>query len=117
MAADQPLYDVLVNDSAEIRNMDIPPTARLFVFAREVGGPPMPVAAVPVNPPYEWPILVTLSERNSLNPERKLSDFEALTFSAKLSLSGSATPAADDLQSKAVNNPKSNNTVTLTLEP
>ena len=113
----RPLYDVLVDASEAVRAMNIPGNARLFVFAREVDGPPMPVAAVPLNPPFEWPILVTLTDRNSLNPDRRLSGFTELSFSAKLSLSGSATPAADDVQSAAVINPKTNNTLTLTLEP
>ena len=113
----RPLYDVLVDASEDIQAMNIPDNARLFVFAREVDGPPMPVAAIPLNPPFDWPILVTLTDRNSLTPQRPLSGFTELSFSAKLSLSGSATPAADDVQSAAVINPKTNNTLTLTLEP
>lgn len=112
----QPLFDVLVDASAAVKDIPLSPQSRLFIYAREVNGPPMPVAAVPVNTPFNWPILVTLTDRNSLNPERKLSSFEQLSFSAKLSLNGSATPAADDLKSTSVISPKTNTNIQLILE-
>ena len=104
-------FFVVVDANEAVKATNLPPSTRLFVYAKQVDGPPMPVAAVPLNPPFEWPILVTLTDRNSLNPERLLSGFDELSFSAKLRFSGSATPAADDVQSDAVINPKTNNQI------
>jgi cytochrome c-type biogenesis protein CcmH len=113
--AQQPLFDVLVDASDAVKAMDFSPDSRLFVFAREPGGPPMPVAAVPVSAPFDWPILVTLTDRNSLNPQRKLSQFEQLTLEAKLSLSGSATPDASDLSSAQVTTDPAQSSIQLTI--
>ncbi|VAW48154.1 hypothetical protein MNBD_GAMMA02-1051 [hydrothermal vent metagenome] len=93
-------YFVVINASEEIKAMKLNPAARLFVYAKQVNGPPMPIAAVPLSQPFSWPMSVRINDSNSLNPERKLSAFEQVEFSAKLSFSGSATPADDDIVSE-----------------
>ena len=109
-------YFVVINASESMRSMDFKPSARIFVYAKQVNGPPMPIAAAPVSQPFNWPISIQLSDANSLNPERKLSDFEQIEFSAKLSHSGSATPAADDIQSERKVADKQTKNITLTFQ-
>jgi len=76
--------------------------ATLFVFARQTDGPPMPIAARRVEPPFNLPLELALSDVHSLNPNIKLSGVDFITVSAKLSFSGSATPADDDIISESV---------------
>ncbi len=93
-------YFVVIDASESVKSMTLNPAARLFVYAKQVDGPPMPIAAAPLAQPFNWPVSVRINDANSLNPARKLSDFQQVEFSAKLSLSGNATPAADDITSE-----------------
>ncbi len=95
-------YFVVIDATEEIKALDFGPNARLFVFAKQLNGPPMPIAAFPYSAPFAWPLSVTLTDQHSLNPERRLSTFERVTLSAKLSLSGVATPAEDDITSNQI---------------
>ena len=73
------------------------PTDTLFVFARSVDGPPMPVAIVRAG----WkdlPFTFRLDDSNSPMPTRKLSDAGPVMVIARLSKSGNATPKSGDLQ-------------------
>ena len=108
-------YFVVVNASEAVKTMTLNPTARLFIYAKQVNGPPMPIAATPLSQPFNWPMSVRLSDANSLNSGRKLSDFEQVEFSAKLSLSGSATPDIDDINSETKIANKNNPNVQLTI--
>ena len=113
--ASSDIYFVVIDATEEIKAMRFNPAARLYVYAKQVNGPPMPIAAVPVAQPFSWPISVRVSDSNNLNPERKLSSFAQLEFSAKLSLSGSATPAADDIMSDLKVASKQNKNIQLNL--
>ncbi len=79
----------------------IPADATLFVFARALQGPPMPVAAIR-RPAGQFPMRLTLTDADSLSPQRLLSQQDAIVVSAKISRSGSATPAAGDWEAIAV---------------
>ncbi len=92
-------YLVVITADEAVKNLPLDPSARIFVYAKQVNGPPMPVAAVPISQPFNWPISVRINDANSLTAERKLSQFDQLEFSAKLSMSGNASPAADDVSS------------------
>ncbi|OOY35735.1 c-type cytochrome biogenesis protein CcmI [Solemya velum gill symbiont] len=76
-------------------------TETLFVFARAVSGSPMPLAASrhSVN---ELPVEVELTDAMAMMPAMKLSGFDEVKVSAKISSSGSATPGETDLVSEAV---------------
>ncbi len=95
-------YLVMIDADDAIKATDLPKEARIFVYAKELNGTPMPIAAVPIEQPFNWPLSVRLSDQHNLNPNRKLSSFAQLEFSAKLSLSGSATSANDDNNSNVV---------------
>lgn len=73
------------------------PTDTLFVFARAVEGPPMPVAIVRAEK-SGWPFTFRLDDSNSPMPARKLSEAGEVAIVARLSKSGEAMPKRGDLQ-------------------
>lgn len=73
------------------------PTDTLFVFARAVDGPPMPVAIVRATK-RDLPFSFRLDDSNSPMPARKLSDAGEVIIVARLSKSGEAMPKSGDLQ-------------------
>ncbi|MCW8870125.1 MAG: hypothetical protein OQK49_05420, partial [Proteobacteria bacterium] len=85
-----PGYQVIVDAEDTIKNTRFPATARVFVSAKALSGPPMPVAAIDVAPPFKWPLSINLSDRHNLTPQRRLSDFQQVVMTARLSVSGDA---------------------------
>lgn len=73
------------------------PSDTLFVFARSVDGPPMPVAIVRASQ-KDLPFTFRLDDSNSPMPTRKLSDAGPVVVVARLSKSGDAMPKSGDLQ-------------------
>ena len=69
----------------------------LFVFARAVDGPPMPVAIIRASK-KDLPLSFRLDDSNSPMPTRKLSDAGPVVVVARLSKSGDAIPKSGDLQ-------------------
>jgi cytochrome c-type biogenesis protein CcmH len=69
----------------------------LFVFARQAGGPPMPVAAKRV-PATEFPITVALSDSDSPMPTMKLSQAGNVELVARVSKAGDVTAKPGDLE-------------------
>jgi cytochrome c-type biogenesis protein CcmH len=69
----------------------------LFVFAREVNGPPMPVSIVRAMK-KDLPFTFRLDDSTSPMPSRKLSDVETVVIVARLSKSGKAMPESGDLE-------------------
>lgn len=76
------------------------PTDTLFVFAREVNGPPMPVAIVRATA-KDLPFTFQLDDTSSPMPSRKLSGLREVVVVARLSQSGDATPQRGDLQGES----------------
>jgi len=72
-------------------------TDTLFVFAREVSGPPMPVAIVRATR-KDLPFTFRLDDSTSMLPSRKLSDVGTVVIVARLSKSGKAMPESGDLE-------------------
>lgn len=89
---------VSVDPSLAVR---YPDDAWLFVIARQTGGAPMPVAVEKLQP-QAFPVKVTLSDADSLMPTSKLSQLEQVELSARVSMSGDATPQAGDFESAPV---------------
>jgi cytochrome c-type biogenesis protein CcmH len=73
------------------------PTDTLFVFAREMSGPPMPVAIVRATK-KELPFTFLLDDSTSPMPSRKLSSAGPVVIVARLSKSGQAMPQSGDLE-------------------
>lgn len=75
----------------------VAPSDTLFVFARSVDGPPMPVAIVRASR-KDLPFAFRLDDNNSPMPSRKLSEAGPVMIVARLSKSGEAMPKSGDLQ-------------------
>ena len=73
------------------------PSDTLFVFARAIEGPPMPVAIVRATK-QDLPFAFRLDDSNSPMPTRKLSEAGSVVIVARLSKSGEAMPKSGDLQ-------------------
>lgn len=77
------------------------PEDTVFVFAKALNGPPMPLAASR-HKVKELPLEVTLDDSMAMTPQSKLSSAEQVGISAKISVSGNATPQGSDFVSATV---------------
>ena len=74
----------------------VTPGDTLFVFARAVQGPRMPLAIVR-RPVGAWPVPFVLDDSNAMSPERPLSGAGQVVVGVRISRSGNATPQPGDL--------------------
>ncbi|KOQ78218.1 cytochrome C biogenesis protein [Stenotrophomonas maltophilia] len=84
-----------------LKGTEWPASTRVFVMARAVGGPPMPVAARKL-PLAGFPDPVGLSDADSPMPTAPLSAHREVEVLARISRSGSANRSEGDLQSVPV---------------
>jgi hypothetical protein len=73
----------------------------VFVFARAASGPPMPLAAFKTTV-SELPLEVTLDDSMAMMPQMKMSGFEQVIVTARVSRSGQPMAGPGDLTSEAV---------------
>ena len=71
----------------------------VFVFAKALNGPPMPLAASR-HKVKELPLEVILDDSMAMTPQSKLSSADRVTISAKISASGTASPQGSDYVSE-----------------
>ncbi|MCQ4346665.1 c-type cytochrome biogenesis protein CcmI [Pseudomonas stutzeri] len=87
-AAAAPLeLKVRVSLAAELADK-VQPTDSVFVFARAVSGPPMPLAAKRLTV-ADLPAEISLSDRDAMMPQLKLSGFPEVQLVARVSRTGS----------------------------
>jgi len=91
------LLQVRVHLPASLKASDWPASTQVFVLARAVGGPPMPVAARKL-PLAGFPATVGLGDGDSPMPTAPLSAHREVEVLARISRSGSANRSDDDLQ-------------------
>jgi len=72
----------------------------VFIFARAIDGPRMPLAVLRV-PARELPKDFTLDDRMGMAPGAKLSTAQAVVVEARVSKSGNALPQSGDLSGKS----------------
>jgi len=84
---------VAVSDALKAR---LAPGATLFVFARVVEGPRIPLAIVKV-PAGSWPHRFQLDDASAMAPQFRLSGQSEVMLGARISASGNATPQTGDL--------------------
>ena len=72
------------------------PTDTVFVFARAVDGPRMPLAIIK-RPAGDLPFEFTLDDSSAMAPQLRLSGFPKVIVGARISASGDATPRSGDL--------------------
>ena len=77
------------------------PGDTVFIFARAVEGPPMPLAASR-HQVSELPLEVTLDDSMAMMPQMRISAFDEISVSAKISMSGTADASPDDRSSDVV---------------
>ena len=96
------LLTIKINLTDELKDKIKANTASLYVYAKAASGMPMPIAVVR-KPVAEisagFPLEISMTDSNSLQVSRKLSDFKTIKIGARVSFSGNATPQAGDLQS------------------
>lgn len=99
-AADKIALNVTVKLDPKLADK-VAPGDTLFVFARAVGGPPMPLAVVKLAA-TALPAKVTLTDAMAMSPALTLSRFPKVEIAARISKSGKAMPRPGDLESAAV---------------
>jgi cytochrome c-type biogenesis protein CcmH len=114
--ADQEGIKLHLSASDELK-ANMPSSAILFIIIRSagpVGGPPLGVRRIS-NPVL--PLELTISDRDSMMAERKISSESELRLQARLSLSGAPNAQSGDWQSAAVTVPlKTTETVQLVID-
>ena len=78
----------------------VAPTDTVFIFARAVDGPRMPLAILK-RTVADLPITFTLDDSMAMSPEMKLSKFPRVVVGARVSRSGNATPQPGDLRGES----------------
>jgi cytochrome c-type biogenesis protein CcmH len=75
----------------------LPKNADLFVLAKAENGPPMPLAVQRISV-SQWPVTVTLDDSMAMMPALRLSQFESVVITARISKSGVGNAKPGDLQ-------------------
>ncbi len=76
------------------------PGDTLFIFARAVQGPPMPLAIVKKQV-KDLPVTVSLNDAMAMMPNMTMSSFEQVYIGARISKTGNAIPQSGDLQGRS----------------
>ena len=87
-------------DVAPVLSAKIAPDDTLFIFARAVDGPRMPLAVLRLSA-RELPKSFTLDDSMGMAPGARLSAAQAVVVEARVSKSGNALPQSGDLSGKS----------------
>lgn len=92
--------EVTISLSKELQ-AKVQPTDTLFVFARALNGPPMPLAVVK-QAVSNFPITVYLNDQQAMMPSLMLSKFPSVVVNARISKQGTPQGQSGDLEAIAV---------------
>lgn len=98
-AVNAPSIAVTVELSPDLEQR-LAPQDTLFIFAKAVAGPPMPLAAVR-QPARDFPVQVVLDDSRAMLPNMKLSNFQEVVVGARISKGGGPGARPGDLQGKS----------------
>ena len=87
---------VMISLDAALKDK-VSPDDTVFIFARAVEGPPMPLAAMRKKV-RDLPLTVTLNDSMAMMPQLKLSNFSEVKVGARISKSGAPRAQSGDLQ-------------------
>jgi cytochrome c-type biogenesis protein CcmH len=73
------------------------PNDLVFIYAKAVSGPPMPLAAVRKKV-SDLPLSISLDDSMAMMPQMKLSGFNEVVIGARISMSGNPTAQTGDLE-------------------
>ena len=88
--------EVSVSLSPELAQR-VDPDALVFIYAKAVSGPPMPLAAARKQV-RDLPLVIRLDDSLAMMPQMKISGFQQVTVGARISLSGGPTAQSGDLE-------------------
>ncbi len=92
------------------------PDARVFIYARALHGPPMPLAVVTTTV-AQLPLTVSLSDANAMNAAMKLSSQQDVQVVARISRTGNANATPGDWQGDlSIVNWRKNNKAQVTIQ-
>jgi cytochrome c-type biogenesis protein CcmH len=77
--------------------LQAPADAQVFVFARALQGPPMPLAVARLTV-ADLPAVIELNDSMAMMPSMKLSSFQQVELVARISSRGIADPTAGDIE-------------------
>ncbi|RJE75809.1 c-type cytochrome biogenesis protein CcmI [Pseudoalteromonas sp. MSK9-3] len=78
----------------------VPENATLFVFAKAIDGPKMPLAVEKLTD-FNLPLMVTLDDSMAMMPNLKLSNFEQVVITARISVDNSVTISNGELEGQS----------------
>jgi len=116
-AAVQPaVIEITVDISNDVQGK-VPQNADLFVLAKAKNGPPMPLAVQRISV-TQWPVTVILDDSMAMMPALRLSQYDDVVITARISKSGVGNAKAGDLQgmSQVISSSSKAATVTINQE-
>ena len=90
---------IVTVDLAEELKARANPNDTVFIYAKAVTGPPMPLAAVRKQV-KDLPVKLILDDTMAMMPQLKLSGYKQVTVGARVSVNGTPTKSAGDLYSE-----------------
>lgn len=94
---DGPVYRITIALGEQV---ELPPQGFLFVFAQQVDGAPMPIAAKKL-PLTSFPVTLTLSDEDAMLPQLKLSQQSRFVVTARISEDGNVAAASGEWQGRS----------------
>ncbi len=107
---------LVVDISDELRSR-VQPDAAVFVYARAMQGPPMPLAARKIQL-ADLPASLTLGDADAMIPTMKLSSFDRVVVGARVSFSGNPVAQSGDFYTEieAVDSANPQQPISLTID-
>jgi cytochrome c-type biogenesis protein CcmH len=116
MVSNSAILNLVVDISADLRSRSNPGAA-VFVYAKAMQGPPMPLAVRKLQL-SDLPVTLTLSDADAMMPTMKLSTFDQVIVGARVSSSGKPVAQAGDFYTEieAVDSKNPPEQITLTID-